>query len=61
MIENEMKSVVAENCEEYNPKLKISAMSVGKSCNSCGNCVNFKGEKCVKGLYEDIKDIIRIN
>jgi|GEM_PF-2682604 hypothetical protein len=61
MIENEMKSIVAESCESYQPRYKFSAMSVGKECESCGNCTNFKGEKCAKGLYEDIKDIIRIN
>jgi hypothetical protein len=61
MIGSEMKNIIAENCEAYEPKYKIVTMSVGRLSESCGNCTNFKREKCSKGLFDGAKDIIRIN
>jgi len=61
MIESEMKNIVAENCDAYQPKYKTVIMSVGRFSESCGNCTNFKGAKCSKGLFDGAKDLIRIN
>lgn len=56
-----MKNIVAENCESYEPKFKIVTMSVGRLSESCGNCTNFKSQKCSMGLFDGAKDIIKIN
>lgn len=61
MLNNEINSIVAENCEEYRPRCREIARGVGRMRNSCGNCVNFKREKCSKGLHDGIKELIRFN
>ncbi|WP_010241361.1 hypothetical protein [Clostridium arbusti] len=61
MLNSEMKNVIAENCESYETKFKIVTMSVGRLNESCSNCINFRGEKCTKGLFNEMKDIISVN
>lgn len=61
MLDSEMKNVIAENCGSYETKFKIVTMSVGRLSESCSNCINFKGDKCTKGLFNEMKDMISIN
>lgn len=61
MIDMEMKNVIAENCNEFETKFDLLTMSAGRINASCNNCANFKGERCSKGLYDGIREIISNN
>jgi len=61
MLESEIKNIIAQNCNSYETKFKIINMSVGRLCESCNNCINFRGDICSKGLFNEMKDIISIN
>jgi hypothetical protein len=55
MILNELKSVIAQNCEEYYPYNTLYKMSAGANRISCANCTNYIGEKCAKDLHDNMK------
>lgn len=61
MIDTEMKNVIAENCYGFEAKFDLLSMSVGRFSTSCNNCIHFKGERCAKGLYNEIKEAISVN
>lgn len=61
MIDSEMKNIIAENCRGFEAKFDLLTMSAGRIVSSCDNCVNYKGERCAKGLYNQLKEIISIN
>lgn len=62
MYKDELKSIIGENCPGYEPESKLSFISMGGPLSpSCDNCVNFVKGKCFKGLYDPIKDMIKIN
>lgn len=54
--------VVAENCDEYNPVNHdfISQMGVTLS-ETCDNCKNFINGRCIKNLFDPIKEAINRN
>lgn len=58
----ELKMVVAENCDEYNPVNHdfISQMGVTLS-ETCDNCKNFIDGRCIKNLFDPIKEAINRN
>jgi hypothetical protein len=55
MILSELKSVIAQNCEEYNSYNVLYKTSMGANHISCSNCFNYVKEKCTKGLHDEIK------
>lgn len=61
MITNEIKMRVAENCPGYQSRSLFSSMSLGTSSESCSNCVNFVRGKCIKNLFDEISETIRVN
>lgn len=61
MIHSEIKNIVAENCNAYETKFKIINMSVGRLNESCNNCINFRNDKCLKDLFNEMKDMVSLN
>lgn len=61
MIDSEMKNIIAESCYGFEAKFDLITMAVGRMDASCNNCINFKGEKCSKGLYDGIREAINNN
>ncbi|KEI04747.1 hypothetical protein IRP63_00255 [Clostridium botulinum] len=61
MISSSMKMVVAQNCIGYDPKYTIALLSMVSSSESCSNCKNFIKGKCIKGLFDEVMDIISKN
>lgn len=61
MFNNQMRNLVAQNCNSYKPKYRTTTMMVGGLCESCNNCMNYREDKCKKGLYSEIEDIINTN
>lgn len=61
MVSNEMKSIIAENCPEYEGKYVLSMLSMGSMSESCNNCENFKGGHCVKDLLDPLREKIERN
>ena len=50
----ELKMVVAENCEGYEPIASVFVSDVGSNItDSCENCKNFEKGKCVKNLFRN--------
>lgn len=61
MASDELKMVVAENCSEYDSRdtgLNSSVSDLSKSCNNCKHLIN---DKCVKGVFDEIKRNIKQN
>lgn len=61
MYYDEVKSIVGQNCEEYEPSDLFSMMSMSSSSVSCNMCSYFKDNKCEKGLFESLKNTISCN
>lgn len=61
MLEFELKNIIAENCDYYEPRFNLVTMSVGRFCETCDNCRSFKGEKCSKNQFYKIRNIVSIN
>jgi hypothetical protein len=61
MISSELKMMVAQNCSGYKPISLVSMTSLGNLSESCSNCANYIRGRCIKDLFEEIRDTIRIN
>lgn len=61
MLSQELKNIIAQNCPGYFPKYNIGMESMGTLAQSCTNCSNYVRGKCIKDLYDTIKEQIRIN
>lgn len=61
MVSSELKMMVAQNCSGYNPRLALFIESIGNLSESCSNCSNYIRGRCVKGLFDDIRDMVKIN
>ncbi len=61
MISNEIKSRVAQNCSLYNSRAYCSGKSLINLNPSCDNCDNFVRGHCVKNIFDDICEKIRLN
>lgn len=61
MISNEVKMVVAQNCNEYESKYLISLISMSNFSGSCDSCISYMKGKCSKELFDEIMEIIRRN
>ncbi|WP_125154799.1 hypothetical protein [Clostridium rectalis] len=58
----ELKMIVAENCEGYEPMASVFISDIGSNItDSCENCYNFKDGKCIKNLFDPIKEKIYRN
>ncbi|SQC00531.1 putative transmembrane protein [Clostridium tetanomorphum] len=58
----ELKMVVAENCEGYEPIASVFVSDIGSNItDSCENCENFVKGKCIKNLFDPIKERIYRN
>jgi ribosomal protein L19E len=55
MISGELKSVIAQNCEEYDSYSTLYKMSMGAHYRSCSNCCNYVQERCNKNLQDEMK------
>ncbi|KAJ49780.1 hypothetical protein CTM_21326 [Clostridium tetanomorphum DSM 665] len=54
--------VVAENCEGYEPIASVFVSDIGSNItDSCENCENFVKGKCIKNLFDPIKERIYRN
>ena len=61
MVSSELKMMVAQNCASYSPRSAQGMASIGNLSESCSNCSNYIRGRCVKGLFENIIDTIKIN
>ena len=62
MVSSEMKMRVAQNCHGYESRYSMGLMnSITYGSESCSSCVNYSREKCTEGLFDEIREIIRIN
>ncbi|MBE6066032.1 hypothetical protein [Clostridium cochlearium] len=58
----ELKMIVAENCDSYTPFMpKFISEYGGTLINSCENCKYFIQERCIRNLFDPIKEIISRN
>lgn len=61
MVSSGVKMMVAQNCSRYNPKSALPMSSIGNLSESCSNCSNYIRGRCVKNLFENILDTIKVN
>ena len=62
MVTNEMKMRVAQNCHGYRSKYDLQLInSITYESESCSSCINYVREKCTEGLFDEIREIIRVN
>jgi hypothetical protein len=62
MISSEVKMRVAQSCHKYSPKYDLQLInSITYESESCSSCVNYMREKCTEGLFDGIREIIRVN
>ena len=61
MVSSELKMMVAQNCSYYNRRYALSMESLGNLSESCSNCSNYVRGRCVKDLFDDIRDMVKIN
>ncbi|BDR68622.1 hypothetical protein K144313037_00340 [Clostridium tetani] len=58
----ELKMIVAENCDSYSPFMsEIISKYGGTLTESCENCKYFIEERCIRNLFDPIKEIISRN
>ena len=61
MVSSEIKMMVAQNCSGYTSRSATIVARLGNLSESCSNCSYYVGERCIKGLFQDIRDAIKIN
>lgn len=61
MISLQDKILVAQNCEAYKPKSYMLTAAISYIAQSCNQCVNYTNGKCIKELFEEIEEKIKIN
>lgn len=61
MFQNEIKMRISQNCTSYKPRNIWFGLNSGTSLRSCDNCIHFVRKKCEKDLYDQIKEMIRLN
>ena len=62
MVSSEMKMRVAQNCNGYRTRYTVELTnSITYAAESCSSCVKYAREKCTEGLFDEIREIIRVN
>ncbi|MEW8996091.1 hypothetical protein [Clostridium sp.] len=61
MVSNEIKSRIAQNCSFYNERSYYPDKIIMQLEQSCNNCSNFVREHCVKDIFDEIYEEIRLN
>lgn len=61
MFVSDEKSLVGENCPEYDSKYIFHNMSNTNLARNCIGCSNYNNGKCTKGLFNEIYETLRIN
>lgn len=61
MFSNEDKSLVGENCPEYNSRFILHEATITNLAHNCINCSNHLNGNCSKNLFNEIYETLRIN
>lgn len=61
MVSNELKMRIAQNCSGYESRNSGFLSSMTQLSESCDNCKNFVRGKCVKDLFDEVREEIRQN
>ena len=62
MVSNEIKIRVAQNCHGFRTSYfteLVSSITFGSE--NCSSCVNYVRGICTKELFQEIREIIRVN
>ena len=62
MVSSELELRVAQNCHGYRPRYNLGLInSITFGSENCNSCVHYIKEKCTEGLFDEIREIIRLN
>jgi hypothetical protein len=62
MVSSEIKTRVAQNCDRYRTGYDLGLInSITYMSQSCSGCISYVKEKCTEGLFDEIREIIRVN
>lgn len=61
MIFDEVKSLVGENCPEYDSKNIFYKANMTNLARNCINCFNYHNGQCIKKLFNQLYNNLKIN
>lgn len=62
MASGELEMRVAQNCHGYKTRCSMELMNnITYGSQSCSSCDNYERGKCTEGLFDGIREIIRVN
>ncbi len=61
MLFNDTKSLVGENCLEYDSKYVLTKGGMTHLAQSCINCTNYINGQCSKDLFDKAYESLSIN
>ena len=62
MVSSDLEMRVAQNCNGYRPRYELGLInSITFGSESCNSCAYYVKEKCTEGLFDEIREIIRLN
>lgn len=62
MVSNEVKMRVAQSCHKYRSTHDLELINkITYEAESCNSCINYVRESCRAGLFDEIREIIRLS
>lgn len=61
MINDDVKSLVGENCSKYDSKYIFHNASMTNLAQSCVNCSYYHNDNCSKKLFTELYESLRVN
>ncbi|MCB2291807.1 hypothetical protein LGK97_19020 [Clostridium sp. CS001] len=62
MVSDDVKMRVAQNCHKYRSINDLELINmITYEAESCNSCINYIRERCTEGLFDEIREIIRLS
>jgi len=61
MVSGQVKMIVAQNCPGYQARYGMVMSTMGSLSQSCSNCGNWIRGRCIKDLFDEVRERIRVN
>lgn len=58
---NDNRSLVGENCLEFDSRFILTKGNMTHLAQSCINCTNYVSGQCSKGLFNKVYEILSVN
>jgi hypothetical protein len=61
MVSLQDKILVAQNCDAYRSKTYMLITPISYIAQNCSQCINYTNGKCIKELFKQIEEKIKVN